>query len=1684
MNRFLTFSYPLFFLLMLLAPKTEAQVDPVAFGYDWIEFDNDVFAKVPVSRTGITRIPYETLTQLPSFPRRTRVSPRRFRVFYRGKEIPVRVIGEEDDSFDPGDYIEVYTQRNPGDLEELLYERPEDKTNPYQTLFTNNSYYFVSYQRIADQFGKRMEVVPIAERDTTPPIPFHIQETIRSYNDVINWGEVNPSTIITRDPRGGAVDSRYVEGKGYTSNFFAAPTLQFGRADIDFPVENVYQDTLYFPQAEISIKGRINAQPNSNDVFVGTPNELVQQPELRINRYDQIRLRYTASPQTGIPFPEQNGTFRFRTQPSARPATYTEYSISFGRLRYPQTFEGEVPESGKVFRIIPTASRLATVEIPNPPEAPRVYDITDPTNVRELEYETTARGGIRFVADQLDRERKIWVVSQSVYGTATTVMPVKFLDLSQIDPSVYDYLLINHPDLKGSVDPIALYKRYRESPEGGGFRVLDVEIEQIYNTFTYGEVTPLAIRRFLDFMLRLGDPKFLFLVGKGLHFEYRYEDRLPNSANWSKRNLIPPFGFPGTDYEYSAGLGARPELIPAIPTGRLPAMTPEHVKNYLDKVVEYEAGFEGQSWRKNILQLSGGVNANENRLFRGYMASFARIAEGDYLGANVSTIAKQTTDFVEFFNISEEINRGVGLLTFFGHASLSVTDIEIGNVTNPALGYNNKGRYPLIMVNGCGSGDIYTTSNSSFAENWMLAKDRGAIAFLAHSHLGFSGVLRFYTENFYRTAFGSREYINKTLGEVVQQTIRTVTQQSPNSPIVEACVQQVVFQGDPALRLVPFEQPDYAITTGDLTVTPFDPQNEFFVSPDSFAIEVNIRNLGIVDKGRRPFKVAVRRTFSDGTIVAYPAVTVPYVINSEVIRIPIVTREENRPIAGGRNQIEVFVDEDNQIEELSERNNAAQLSSFFGASPLLTVFPREYSIVNDAAPEVNFIAQNPNFDGTPKRYLLQIDTTDRFDSPVLSQEELTSREQVLRWIASLPVPQEETVHYWRVRELSAEDTLWTNSSFVYIPEGPEGWSQSHFAQFKKARLTDILAQEDTYRWTFDTYQLDMDFYAYNPNRGERPYNIRINQEDIVEGNCGTNRTTAMVVIDQFTGEIYRPRPGQECGNSLSATSLDIRQVVQRVGEIREGDWVILMASTNIVGVNAAPAYIEAAQLIGADSTVQIGGARAFVMVGKRGGTKEDFLLALPDSRGIIELSHSVSGTKNEGQILSSRIGPALEWNTLIHNISGVETADKGWTLDLLSEDEDGRQTIAIQDIEEENLDISGISTAQSPYLRLRLSLFDRQDNTPEPSQLAMWRVIYGEVPEGILLYDTLSYKPNTTLEIQEGDPIQLNFAFENISGSDFSEPLQVQYEIQNQNTGQTTMLRDTLNTLPANEVLRFQTNFNSVDFFGNNQLFVTVNPRVQAEQRYDNNVLPVRFTVKPDDINPVLDVAFDGKHIMDGDIVAPSPVISVVLQDESRVNIRQDTTGINLFLQRNDCEGCSPQRIAFSDPRVSWQANDNNRFEITYQPEPLADGSYNLSVQGEDLSGNLSGIAPYQVNFEVINASTITHFYPYPNPFSTSMRFVFTLTGQSVPDDIKIQIMTISGKVVRTITRDELGPLRIGDNITEFAWDGTDEYGDQLANGVYLYKVSIRDREQSFEQRDTPRDDLFRHNIGKIYLMR
>jgi flagellar hook assembly protein FlgD len=170
----------------------------------------------------------------------------------------------------------------------------------------------------------------------------------------------------------------------------------------------------------------------------------------------------------------------------------------------------------------------------------------------------------------------------------------------------------------------------------------------------------------------------------------------------------------------------------------------------------------------------------------------------------------------------------------------------------------------------------------------------------------------------------------------------------------------------------------------------------------------------------------------------------------------------------------------------------------------------------------------------------------------------------------------------------------------------------------------------------------------------------------------------------------------------------------------------------------------------------------------------------------------------------------------------------------------------------------------------------------------------------------------------------------------------------------------------------------------------------------------------------------------------------------------------------------------------------NNVATIEFNPNLFNDGTYELFVIGKDRSNNPTAFVQYRISFVVNNKPMISNLFNYPNPFTSSTAFVFTLTGSKVPSMLRIQILTVTGKVVKEINKQELGNIHVGRNITDYKWDGTDNYGQKLANGVYLYRVITSNDGKALEKYtltdsngfDVSTDQYFKGGYGKMYLMR
>lgn len=264
------------------------------------------------------------------------------------------------------------------------------------------------------------------------------------------------------------------------------------------------------------------------------------------------------------------------------------------------------------------------------------------------------------------------------------------------------------------------------------------------------------------------------------------------------------------------------------------------------------------------------------------------------------------------------------------------------------------------------------------------------------------------------------------------------------------------------------------------------------------------------------------------------------------------------------------------------------------------------------------------------------------------------------------------------------------------------------------------------------------------------------------------------------------------------------------------------------------------------------------------------------------------------------------------------------------------------------------------------------------------------MPEGII---SLQNEENENINLDEGEPFEAAFRFSNILPYDFNGPLNVRYTFSNQSSQNERTETIQIPVIGSGESADFNLPIETIGDLGLNDLEVFVNPGEELEQYYSNNriLLEGFYNVVRDEVNPAMDVTFDGVYIMDGDVVNAQPLIEIELKDNNQFKFKTDTAGVELFLSEN-VQDAPVNQIFFSDPNLRFTpAGEGQNYKVQYTPPELSDGMYTLRARAADASGNLAG-DDYVINFEVINESTITNFYPYPNPFSTSVRFVFTLT--------------------------------------------------------------------------------------------
>lgn len=202
-----------------------------------------------------------------------------------------------------------------------------------------------------------------------------------------------------------------------------------------------------------------------------------------------------------------------------------------------------------------------------------------------------------------------------------------------------------------------------------------------------------------------------------------------------------------------------------------------------------------------------------------------------------------------------------------------------------------------------------------------------------------------------------------------------------------------------------------------------------------------------------------------------------------------------------------------------------------------------------------------------------------------------------------------------------------------------------------------------------------------------------------------------------------------------------------------------------------------------------------------------------------------------------------------------------------------------------------------------------------------------------------------------------------------------------------------------------------------------------------------------DKIGPTIRLFMNDSTFVNGGMTNENPILIAKLFDENGINTAGNGIGHDLGLILDD-DFANPISV---NEYYEAELDSYQKGEIQYAFSNLSVGRHTLTLKAYDVYNNPSS-QTIEFYVEQKDKITIDHVLNYPNPFTIRTQFMFQHNQAASYLRVRIEIFTITGKLVKTI---KLNAPTEGFNITPIEWNGRDEFGDKLARGVYIYKVRV-----------------------------
>ncbi len=199
---------------------------------------------------------------------------------------------------------------------------------------------------------------------------------------------------------------------------------------------------------------------------------------------------------------------------------------------------------------------------------------------------------------------------------------------------------------------------------------------------------------------------------------------------------------------------------------------------------------------------------------------------------------------------------------------------------------------------------------------------------------------------------------------------------------------------------------------------------------------------------------------------------------------------------------------------------------------------------------------------------------------------------------------------------------------------------------------------------------------------------------------------------------------------------------------------------------------------------------------------------------------------------------------------------------------------------------------------------------------------------------------------------------------------------------------------------------------------------------------------------PEINIFLNDENFVSGGTTGNNPKLIVKLKDESGINTTGTGIGHNIVATLDNQKN---KRYILNDYYQS-DIDDFTSGKINFKLPKMQAGEHIIHIKAWDILNNSSSDS-LRFIVEENSEFKISHVLNYPNPFSTNTSFFFEHNRPNDILEVFIHIFTVSGKIVKTIHTDIVADGRRSKGI---AWDGKDDFGNNIGKGVYFYKLTVR----------------------------